>query len=54
VISAIRRRNAERRGVTLAQGAGGFLAGLTGGIKRGAGNIGKALSGATRFVRRKR
>jgi hypothetical protein len=54
VISAIRRRNAERRGVTLAQGAGGFLAGLTGGIKRGTGSIGKALSGATRFVRRKR
>jgi hypothetical protein len=54
VISAIRRRNAERRGATLAQGAGGFLAGLTGGMKRGAGNIGKALSGATRLVRRKR
>lgn len=54
VISAIRRRNAQRRGGALAQGTGGFLAGVTAGIKRGTGSIGKALSSATRIVRRKR
>lgn len=54
VIASIRRRNAQRRGGALAQDAGGLLGGLTKGIKRGTGSIGKALSGATRLVRRKR
>lgn len=52
VIAAIRRRNAERRGAALSQKAG-VLGGLTAGLKRGTGRIGKALSGATRIVRRK-
>jgi hypothetical protein len=53
VIAAIRRRNAERRGTTLSQRTG-FLSGATGGLRRGAGTIGKTLSGVTRIVRRKR
>lgn len=54
VIAAIRRRNAERRGGALGGERGGFLAGITGGLRRGAGSMGKALSSATRSVRRKR
>lgn len=53
VIAAIRRRNAERRGGALG-GERGFLARMTGGFKRGTGGVGKALSSATRSVRRKR
>lgn len=53
VIAAIRRRNAERRGGALGRRTG-FLAGMTAGLKRGTGSMGKALSGATRLVRRKR
>ena len=52
VIAAIRRRNAERRGAALGQRTG-FLPGMTAGLKRRTGSIGKALSGATRIVRRK-
>ncbi|MGH2692567.1 MAG: hypothetical protein ACRDHM_08710 [Actinomycetota bacterium] len=53
VIAAIRRRNAERRGGALGQRTG-FLGGMTAGFRRGTGSIGKALSGATKIVRRKR
>jgi hypothetical protein len=54
VISAIRRRNAERRGGALVGQRRGALAGVTSKLKRGTGGVGKALSGATKIVRRKR
>jgi hypothetical protein len=53
VIAAIRRRNAERRGTSSTE-RGGLLAGVTGSLRRGTGSIGKALSGATKTLRRKR
>lgn len=54
VIAAIRRRNAERRGGALVAEREGFLARMTGGLRRGVGGFGKAFSGAARVVRRKR
>jgi hypothetical protein len=53
VIAAIRRRNAERRGGVLGERTG-FLAGVAGGLRRRAGGIGRAFSGVTKTVRRKR
>ncbi|MGH2711144.1 MAG: hypothetical protein ACRDH9_08080 [Actinomycetota bacterium] len=53
VIAAIRRRNAERRGASLG-GRTRVLSGVSGGFRRGAGKVGKTLSGVTKIVRRKR
>lgn len=53
VISAIRRRNAERRGVALVAGQG-VLGRMSTGLKRGLGGIGSGFSSLKRSVRRKR
>jgi hypothetical protein len=54
VISAIRRRNAERRGASVGMSRTGFLSRMTGGLRRRAGGAGKTLGGVTKIVRRKR
>jgi hypothetical protein len=53
VIAAIRARNAERRGGVLGERTG-FLSSVGGRVRRGVGGVGRAFSGVTRSVRRKR
>jgi hypothetical protein len=54
VISAIRRRNAERRGGAIAAQRGGAFSRMSGGLRRGARGVGRALGSVTRGIRRKR
>jgi hypothetical protein len=54
VIAAIRRRNAERRGGVFGSERGGVLARMTGGLRRGAGGVGRSLGSVKKIVRRKR